>query len=236
MILAAGRGERMRPLSDACPKPLLRAGGKPLIEWQIEALARAIEQTSDLLDRVGEWVNNVLDEEDEPNDVLGQFLMNALSLAPKVEPAQIEQIRSSILELSSRALTDATVDKIVRPTLNDVFGQGQFQVISIGFILALWSGSRALNVFVDTITIMYGLGGERRLTELEVDWLPGYEGSRPVRIGNGAWDQYQLDIYGEVMGMLYLCRKAGLLDDGWGIFIPSPRALAATAALYLPSS
>ncbi len=75
--------------------------------------------------------------------------------------SQVDQIRSSILELASRALTEPTVDTIIRPTLNDVFGPGRFDVISIGFILALWSGSRALNVFVDTITIMYGLGGHR---------------------------------------------------------------------------
>ena len=47
--------------------------------------------------------------------------------------------------------------------------------------------------------IMYGVGGERRLTELELDWLPGYEGSRPVRIGNQASEQFQLDVYGEVL-------------------------------------
>ncbi len=47
--------------------------------------------------------------------------------------------------------------------------------------------------------IMYGVGGERRLTELELDWLPGYEGSTPVRIGNEASTQFQLDVFGEVM-------------------------------------
>ena len=47
---------------------------------------------------------------------------------------------------------------------------------------------------------MYGVAGERRLTEFEVPWLPGYEGSRPVRIGNAASDQLQLDVYGEVHG------------------------------------
>jgi membrane protein len=78
-----------------------------------------------------------------------------------IGPAQVEQVRRSILEVSSRALTPQTVDAIVRPTLNDVFKGGRFDVISVGFILALWSGSRALNVFVDTITIMYGLGGHR---------------------------------------------------------------------------
>ena len=52
------------------------------------------------------------------------------------------------------------------------------------------------------LQIMYGLAGERRLTELELPWLPGYEGSRPVRIGNAASDQLQLDVYGEVMDAL----------------------------------
>jgi GH15 family glucan-1,4-alpha-glucosidase len=51
--------------------------------------------------------------------------------------------------------------------------------------------------------IMYGAAGERRLDEWEVDWLPGYEGSSPVRIGNAAAGQFQLDVYGEVMSALY---------------------------------
>jgi GH15 family glucan-1,4-alpha-glucosidase len=57
------------------------------------------------------------------------------------------------------------------------------------------------------VQIMYGLGGERRLTEIELDWLPGYEGSRPVRIGNGAYSQLQLDVYGELIDALHAGRK-----------------------------
>jgi len=60
------------------------------------------------------------------------------------------------------------------------------------------------------LQIMYGLAGERRLTEYEVDWLPGYERSRPVRIGNAAHGQLQLDVYGEVMDALHQAREAGL--------------------------
>jgi GH15 family glucan-1,4-alpha-glucosidase len=58
--------------------------------------------------------------------------------------------------------------------------------------------------------IMYGLAGERRLDERELDWLPGYEGSTPVRIGNAASGQLQLDVYGEVMDALHVGRKSGL--------------------------
>ena len=65
--------------------------------------------------------------------------------------------------------------------------------------------------------IMYGLAGERRLPELQLGWLPGYEGSRPVRIGNAASNQFQLDVYGEVIDALYHARLAGLEahPDAW---------------------
>ncbi|MHB1427054.1 MAG: glycoside hydrolase family 15 protein [Gemmataceae bacterium] len=62
----------------------------------------------------------------------------------------------------------------------------------------------------DKLQIMYGLAGERRLTEWEVDWLPGYEGARPVRIGNEASKQFQLDVYGELLDALYQSRRIGL--------------------------
>ena len=60
------------------------------------------------------------------------------------------------------------------------------------------------------LQIMYGLAGERRLTEFEVDWLPGYEASKPVRIGNAAHEQLQLDVFGEVLDALYQARSGGL--------------------------
>ena len=62
----------------------------------------------------------------------------------------------------------------------------------------------------DQVQIMYGLAGERRLTEFEIPWLPGYEGSRPVRIGNAAHGQLQLDVYGEVLDALHQGRRGGL--------------------------
>ncbi len=74
---------------------------------------------------------------------------------------QVNDVREAVIELASRALSDAAVDQVIVPTINEVLAGGRYDVISIGFILALWSGSRALNVFVDTITIMHGLGGHR---------------------------------------------------------------------------
>jgi GH15 family glucan-1,4-alpha-glucosidase len=69
------------------------------------------------------------------------------------------------------------------------------------------------------LQIMYGIGGERRLTELELPWLPGFGGSRPVRIGNAASQQLQLDVYGELMDCLYVYGRSGLSNDesGWNV-------------------
>jgi GH15 family glucan-1,4-alpha-glucosidase len=69
----------------------------------------------------------------------------------------------------------------------------------------------------DQVQIMYGLAGEHRLVEWEVPWLPGYEGSRPVRIGNAAHDQLQLDVWGEVMDALHQARRGGMpeSEDAW---------------------
>jgi GH15 family glucan-1,4-alpha-glucosidase len=61
---------------------------------------------------------------------------------------------------------------------------------------------------------LYGPAGERRLPEWEADWLTGYEGSAPVRIGNAAVEQFQLDVYGEVMDALHQTRRMGLDNDG----------------------
>jgi GH15 family glucan-1,4-alpha-glucosidase len=76
---------------------------------------------------------------------------------------------------------------------------------------------RAIAGDAKDLQIMYGLAGERALPEFELPWLAGYEGSRPVRIGNAAHQQFQLDVYGEVMDALYVSRDAGIHEneDAW---------------------
>jgi GH15 family glucan-1,4-alpha-glucosidase len=67
--------------------------------------------------------------------------------------------------------------------------------------------------------IMYGIAGERRLTEYNLPWLPGYENSKPVRIGNAAHNQVQLDVYGELMDTLHQARTGGIssVESGWDL-------------------
>ncbi|HET9656777.1 MAG TPA: glycoside hydrolase family 15 protein [Kineosporiaceae bacterium] len=78
-----------------------------------------------------------------------------------------------------------------------------------------WRGwlLRALAGRPEQMQIMYGIDGRRRLTELELDWLPGYEQSRPVRIGNAAHAQFQLDVYGELMDALHQARSHDIAPE-----------------------
>jgi GH15 family glucan-1,4-alpha-glucosidase len=73
---------------------------------------------------------------------------------------------------------------------------------------------RAVAGSPDKLQIMYGAAGERRLHEYEVDWLPGYEGAAPVRVGNAAAGQFQLDVWGEVMDAMHQSRRAGIEANG----------------------
>jgi len=78
---------------------------------------------------------------------------------------------------------------------------------------------RAIAGSPENLQILYGVLGERRIMEWEADWLPGYEGSTPVRIGNAAFGQLQLDVFGEVMDALYLARRRGVnsSDRAWAL-------------------
>ena len=89
-----------------------------------------------------------------------------------------------------------------------------YALIEVGFLdeAKAWHEwlLRAVAGAPDDLQIVYGVAGERRLEEYEIPWLPGYEGSTPVRIGNGAVKQLQLDVYGEVLDAFYVARRAGL--------------------------
>src|SRR5947207_637984 len=81
--------------------------------------------------------------------------------------------------------------------------------------------TRAVAGRPEQMDVMYGVAGERRLTEWEVPWLPGYENSAPVRIGNAAHQQLQLDVFGEVMDTLHQSRRGGLAsnESAWDVQI-----------------
>ncbi|MHB8253375.1 MAG: glycoside hydrolase family 15 protein [Acidiferrobacter sp.] len=88
---------------------------------------------------------------------------------------------------------------------------------------------RAVAGSPEDLQILYSVTGERRLEEYEVSWLPGYEGAAPVRVGNAASTQFQLDVYGEVMDTLHLARAVGLEPEpaAWRIQVAVLRFLEA---------
>jgi GH15 family glucan-1,4-alpha-glucosidase len=140
-----------------------------------------------------------------------------------------EEVRTSLIVL--KAMTSETTGAVIAaPTTSlpeDIGGVRNWDyrycwlrdsVLTLEALLAAEYTDEAL-AFRDFLTrvgtgdptkiqIMYGIGGERRLTEFALDELPGYEDSKPVRIGNAASEQFQLDVYGEVLGVAFLASEA----------------------------
>ena len=111
-------------------------------------------------------------------------------VAQRFDVRTIDEFRDQVLDAGRPGPHPSAVDKVIEPTLDEVLSGGRFAVISIGFVIALWSGSRALNVFVDTITIMYGLGGRAELRQDPgpvLHALPGLPAGRgrPAAAGAG---------------------------------------------------
>ena len=152
-------------------------------------------------------------------------------------PHREEVVRSLIV---LKALTSETTGAVLAaPTTSlpeDIGGERNWDyrycwlrdsVLALEALLAVGYGDEAL-AFRDFLLrastgdptktqIMYGIGGERRLTEFELPDLPGYEGSKPVRIGNAASEQFQLDVYGEVAGVMFIGAEflGGIDERAW---------------------
>jgi GH15 family glucan-1,4-alpha-glucosidase len=146
-----------------------------------------------------------------------------------------DQVLTSLIALKAMTL-DTTGAIIAAPTTSlpeDIGGERNWDyrycwlrdsVLALNALLATGYTEEALG-FRDFLMragtgdpsrmqIMYGIGGERRLTEFELDELPGYEGSKPIRVGNAASEQFQLDVYGEVLGVAYAgVEVIGAIDE-----------------------
>ncbi len=95
-----------------------------------------------------------------PPLVLG-LAATAAWIGREIGVAEAVELRTAILDATQPFLTEQVVTGVIVPTLDDALADTRVDLISLGFLLSLWSGSRALNVYVDTISIMYGLGGHR---------------------------------------------------------------------------
>ncbi|MEV7780590.1 YihY/virulence factor BrkB family protein [Kitasatospora sp. NPDC088351] len=89
----------------------------------------------------------------------------------------IDRLKQDIVKAAGTVLSDSSIKQVVVPLLNDVFDHTRPDLISIGFLLSLWSGSRALYIFIDTITVMYGLDGKRGIVKTRLMSLGLYLGA-----------------------------------------------------------
>jgi membrane protein len=147
------------------------------------------------------------------------------------EVETIQDIKQQIVDLAARALTDDSIKNVIAPTLDQVLNGGRPDVISIGFVLALWSGSRALNVFVDTITIMYGMGGKRGIVRTRALSFSLYCAALVIGVivlplvlaGPGAVDAllpHRLDFLNQLYWPVVTILSAGFLNTLYHLSVP----------------
>ena len=152
-------------------------------------------------------------------------------VAHRFNATTIASFQDQLLTLASRVLNSQSVQAVIAPTLADVLSAGRYSVISIGFVLALWSGSRALNVFLDTITIMYGLGGRRSVVRTRllsfllyvVILLVGIVLVPLVLAGPGLVDRLlppQLDVLGDLYWPILLLSSVLFLTTLYHVAVP----------------
>ncbi len=127
-------------------------------------------------------------------------------------PDTVTRVVDGIQRYAARFLTQQSISEVLVPTVQDVFSNGRYELVSIGFILSLWSGSRALNVFLDTISIMYGQSGVR-----------GIVGTRAL-----SFSLYLLGMFGGVLIFPLLLLGPSLIDS-W-----LPEGSRAVGLLYWP--
>ena len=99
-----------------------------------------------------------------------------------IGPENVNSVVESIREYASRFLTEDSITELLIPTVQDVLARGRPELVSVGFLLTLWSGSRALNVFIDTVSIMYGQKDVRGIIRLRVLSLGLYVASTAAGI------------------------------------------------------
>lgn len=130
----------------------------------------------------------------------------------------LDDLQARIAELAGTFLTPDAVQSVILPTFADVTAGGRGEIVSIGFLLSLWSGSRALNVYIDTVSIMYGLGGHRGI----------------VRTRALSFSMYVAALLVGVVVLPLILIGPGLLQDFLSQRIDGLPSLAWTGSLYWP--
>jgi membrane protein len=141
-------------------------------------------------------------------------------------------LRDRLASVAGAVLAPDAVESVILPTYDEVTGRGRFDIISFGFLLSLWAGSRSLNVYLDTISIMYGLGGERGMVRTRALSFSLYVAALTLSSLTLPLVLLGPDVVVRILGRAGLAFSSDLLAGAlyWAVFLPA--AVAGLATLY----